>query len=227
MNIRGLGEIEAVGFDIDGTLYKQWQLHVRMAFHFFRYNQFFMHYGFVRNEMHRMDRLENFFDVQAERLAERIHCPVEETKLRLQRIVYDGLSVHFKTIPCCRYVPETFRAFHEAGLKIAVLSDFPPEQKGELWGLKKYCDVILGTEDIGALKPSVYPFRVMAEKLGVAPERILYVGNSIKYDVAGSKNAGMKSAYFEPFWRKLFHCPYRGADISFNDYRQLQKIVLQ
>jgi HAD superfamily hydrolase (TIGR01549 family) len=227
LNIPGLGEIEAVGFDIDGTLYKQWRLHLLMAFHFLRYNQFFLHYGLVRNEMHHMERLENFSEVQAELLARRIHCSVQETELRLKRIVYDGLSGYFNTIPCCKYVPETFRAFHDAGLKIAVLSDFPPEQKRELWGLKKYCDVILGTEDIGALKPAVYPFNVMAEKLGVVPGHILYIGNSVKYDVYGSKNAGMKSAFFEPFWRRLFHLPLREADISFNDYRQLQKIVLQ
>jgi HAD superfamily hydrolase (TIGR01549 family) len=227
LNIPELGEIEAVGFDIDGTLYKQWRLHVRMAFHFFRYNQFFLHYGLVRNEMHRMDTLENFFDVQAEQLAKRIHCSAEEAKKRLQEIVYDGLKGYFRTIPCCKYVPETFRAFHDAGLKIAVLSDFPPEQKGDLWGLRKYCDVILGSEDIGALKPSPYPFKVMAQKLGVAPEHILYVGNSIKYDIRGSKSAGMKAAYFESFWRRLFHRPLKGADISFNDYRQLQRIVLQ
>jgi len=227
LNIPGLGEIEAVGFDIDGTLYKQWKLHVRMVFHFLRYNQFFMHYGLVRNDMHRQDRLENFFRVQSELLAARIHATPEETERRLRRIVYDGLKVHFKTIPCCKYVPETFAAFHDAGLKIALLSDFPPEQKGELWGLKKYCDVILGTEDIGALKPSAYPFNVMAEKLGVPPGHVLYVGNSIKYDVAGAKNAGMKAAFFEPLWRKIFRCPLKSADISFNDYRQLQRIVLQ
>ena len=227
LNIPGLGEIEAVGFDIDGTLYRQWRLHLRMFFHFLRYNLFFLQYGLVRNEMHCMDRLENFSEIQAERLARRIHCSAEESKLRLQKIVYDGLSGYFKTIPCCKYVPETFRAFYDAGLKIALLSDFPPEQKGELWGLKKYCTVVLGTEDIGALKPSAYPFTVMAEKLGVAPEHILYIGNSVKYDVLGSKKAGMKSAYFEPYWRMLFHRPLKEADISFNDYRQLQKIVLQ
>jgi FMN phosphatase YigB (HAD superfamily) len=220
-------EIQAVGFDIDGTLYRQWYLHIRMAFHFFRYNQFFLKYGFVRNDMHRMDRLDDFSRVQAECLAKRIHCSTEETERRLRQIVYEGLSGHFTKIPCCKYVPETFKAFHDAGIKIAILSDFPPEQKGELWGLKKYCDVILGTEAVGALKPSPVPFQVMADKLEVEPAHILYVGNSIKYDIRGAKNAGMKTAFFEPGWRSLLHCHLREADISFSDYRQLQRFVLQ
>lgn len=227
MNIEGLGDIEAVGFDIDGTLYRQFRLHISMAFHFLRYNQFFLKYGLVRKDMHRMDKLDDFSDVQAGLMAERIHTTKDEAHRRLDRIVYEGLSSHFTRIPACREAPETIKAFHDAGLKIAILSDFPPSQKGDLWGILKYCDVVLGTEDIGALKPSSVPFKVMAQKLGVAPEHVLYVGNSVKYDIRGSKKAGMKSAYLEPFWRRLFHCPLREADISFGDYRQLKNIVLQ
>ena len=40
MNIENLGEIKAVAFDIDGTLYKNWHLYLRMFFHLLRYNQF-------------------------------------------------------------------------------------------------------------------------------------------------------------------------------------------
>lgn len=227
MQVRNLGEIEAVAFDIDGTLYLQWRLHLRMLFHFIRHSIFFLRYGIVRGEMHRMDRLENFCQVQAQLMAKYMHCSEEQAQRMLDRIVYDGLKRHFTKIPPCANVQDTFWKFKEAGFKIAILSDFPPEQKGELWGLKKYCSVILGTEELGALKPSPYSFRVMAEKLGVAPEHVLYVGNSIKYDVKGAKNAGMKCAYFEPLWRHLFHMPLREADISFGTYRQLQNIVLQ
>ena len=227
MLVKGLGEIKAVGFDIDGTLYRPYHLHARMAFHFFRYNQFFLKYGQVRSLMHKMERLNDFRKKQAEVLAASINCSVEDCEERLSRIVYDGLGKFFPSIPACRYVKETFEVFHNAGLKIALLSDFPPEQKGELWGIKPYCDVILGSEEIGALKPSSHPFMVMAEKLNVKAENILYVGNSVKYDVRGAKNAGMKSAFLEPFWRTLFHLPCKEADISFSNYRQLQKIVLQ
>ena len=45
-----------------------------------------------------------------------------------------------------------------AGLKIGILSDFPPSQKSDIWGIKELCDVCIGSEESGALKPSVYSF---------------------------------------------------------------------
>ena len=222
-----IGDIRAVAFDIDGTLYKPCDLHARMMFHFFRFSQFFLQYGIVRSKIHDMGVLDDFYATQAAMLAKRIGCSIETAEERLERIVYKGLSPFFESIPLCAHVEETFQAFHDAGLKIALMSDFPPEQKGSLWGLRKYCNVLLGTETCGALKPSTHPFRVLAEKLDIAPEHILYVGNSVKYDVIGAKNAGMKAAHFEPRWRNLLRMSSRKADISFCDYRQLRKIVLQ
>ena len=124
-------------------------------------------------------------------------------------------------------MPETFRKLKEAGFKLALLSDFPPEQKGDVWGVRQYCSVVLGTEQLGALKPDPYSFLKMADELGVEPSRILYVGNSLKYDVRGSHNAGMKCAYLLPFWRRIFNKPLKEAEISFSNYRQLLNIVLE
>ncbi|MCI5473903.1 MAG: HAD family hydrolase [Spirochaetia bacterium] len=224
MKVGNLGEIEAVAFDIDGTLYAQWQIHFRAIFHYITRPFFFLKYGLVRKEMHGLKPLDNFVEVQAEKMAEKLHCTTEESLSLLDKNVYTGLSKYFTKIPCLPDVPETFQKFKEAGLKIALLSDFPPEQKGEIWGIKKYCDVILGTEALGALKPDPYSFLKMAEALEVPPEKILFVGNSKKYDLAGSKNAGMKCAFFtqNKFVRKV-----KGADFCFSKYRQLQDFVLK
>ena len=151
----------------------------------------------------------------------------EEAKKVLDDTAYSGLEKYFKNIKPFNYVPETFAKLKEAGYRIALLSDFPPEQKGDLWGLKPYCDKILSTEKIGALKPSKYPFGILAMELGVKPQEILYVGNSAKYDVLGAKNAGMKTAYLEPLWRRVLGIHLKEADISFGNYRQFQKFVLE
>ena len=111
--------------------------------------------------------------------------------------------------------------------KIGILSDFPPEQKEDIWGVREKCDVVLGTEAVGALKPDSHSFIELSKALGVPPEKILYVGNSVKYDVIGAKNAGMKTAFILTGLRKLFRIPLKMADISFTNYRQLQKIVLE
>lgn len=220
MEVKNLGEIEAVAFDIDGTLYEQWRIHQKAVFHYITRPFFFLKFGLVRNELHGIEPLKDFFKVQAELMAKKLHCSTEKAQKMLDKNVYSGLKKYFTKIPLVDYVEETFVKFKNAGLKIALLSDFPPEQKGEIWGLKKYCDVILGTEELGALKPDPYSFLKMAEKLNVKPEKILFVGNSKKYDVKGSKAAGMKCAYFGK--KKC-----KQADFCFSDYRKLQEFVLQ
>lgn len=227
MFVKGIGQIDAVGFDIDGTLYRQWKLHARMIFHFFRYNQFFFKYGFTRAELHRMSAQKDFARTQSELLAKRIGCSPEKARERLDRIVYKGLAKFFERIKPCPFVQEAFAALKGAGLKIALLSDFPPEQKGELWGLKKYCDVILGAEEIGALKPSRVPFDEMAKRLGASAERVLYVGNSAKYDARGAKGAGMKTALLVNPVQKFFRPGGKCVDIYFSNYRQFMEIMLQ
>jgi HAD superfamily hydrolase (TIGR01549 family) len=55
--------------------------------------------------------------------------------------------------------------------------------------------VIVSSEEARAYKPHVSIFQRLSEEMGVAPENILYVGDSKLADVTGSKNAGMKSAW--------------------------------
>ena len=125
MNVEGLGEIKAVAFDIDGTLYPQWKIHLSAVFSYACHIIFYLYYGLVRNEMHRIDRVENFRAVQAEKMAAFMHCSAQEAESKLNAVVYDGLKKNFEKIPCYKDVPETFIKFKEAGLKLALLSDFP------------------------------------------------------------------------------------------------------
>ena len=107
------------------------------------------------------------------------------------------------------------------------LAFFPIFQKGELWGIKPYCDVILGTEEVGLLKPAPHSFLLLAEKLGVKPEEILYVGNSQKYDIDGSVSAGFKSAWFvNPVLGRL-GVKSEKADITFWSYEKLNKLLFE
>jgi FMN phosphatase YigB (HAD superfamily) len=62
----------------------------------------------------------------------------------------------------------------------------------------------------------------LAHELGCAPEQILYVGNSTRYDVFGAQRAGMKTALFTNF----FAAGKIRADFTFRDYRQLRNFVL-
>jgi putative hydrolase of the HAD superfamily len=80
--------------------------------------------------------------------------------------------------------------------------------------------VILGSEKIGALKPSPVVFEALRDALGVEAGEILYVGNSLRSDIVGAHNAGMKTA-----WLSKKSAPE--ADFSFTNYRQLKNYVLK
>ena len=219
-------EIKAIAFDIDGTLYSNARLYARIAPFFLRHLFFFIRYNKVRKILHRTGPLPDFFEYQARLLADGTWLTASEARNKIDEIVYHGLTPYFANLKSYPYVYETFLAFKNAGLKLGILSDFPPRQKGDIWGTLPLCDVVMGSEECGALKPSVYPFGILAEKLGVPASSILYVGNSVRSDIMGARNAGMKTAYIMPLWRKIFHLPLKEADICFTNYRQLQKIVL-
>jgi len=85
----------------------------------------------------------------------------------------------------------------------------------------------MGSEETGALKPSPVPFLALADALGVSPDRMLYVGNSVSSDVQGASAVGMKTAcVVHPL---ALTAGYRipGADISFSSYRKLTRNVLK
>ena len=219
--------VSVIAFDIDGTLYPSWALYLRVIPYFLRHLRFFLHYNKVRKQLHRTAPLADFYEYQGRLLAEELGCTIPHAKALIRFLVYDGLRRHFKKVKPFKGMKETIVALKDAGYRIAILSDFPPIQKGSLWGVLPLCELVLGSEELGALKPSKYPFGVMQQLLDVKPEQILYVGNSIRCDVRGAKNAGMKSAYILPLWRRLLHRPLKEADICFGSYRQLKDIVLQ
>ncbi|AEE17366.1 HAD family hydrolase [Treponema brennaborense] len=219
--------IRAVAFDIDGTLYPNWQLYFRIIPYTLKRLRFFLTYNSVRKILHRTAPLADFYEYQARLLALKMHTSPESAKTMIEKNVYCGLAPYFKRIKPFAHMKETIEKFRRAGYKLAVLSDFPPAQKGSIWGTLDMFDVVCGSEELGALKPSKYTFGVLASKLGVAENEILYVGNSVSADVRGASAAGMKTAYLMPLWRIILNKPLQDADISFKSYRHLQKIVLQ
>jgi FMN phosphatase YigB (HAD superfamily) len=63
-------------------------------------------------------------------------------------------------------------------------------------GLEACFDVIVIAGDVGVYKPDPAIFLQALNLIQVAPDNALYIGDSITYDVAGAKSAGMKTALF-------------------------------
>lgn len=217
--------IEAVAFDIDGTLYPEWEFYI-LVFPFILTHLSLMDaFGKVRKEIrqyqmqHPNEKQKDFFDFQAELLSVHLKKDKNTAKQELKTSIYDGLKSFFSKIKPYKHALEVVKELKRRNLKIALLSDFLIEQKGDVWGILPYCDVAIGSENVGALKPSHFPFVTLSERLSVPCEKILYVGNSIKYDVKGAKAVGMKTALIYNKW--FFKPKSNDIDILFYDYRQL------
>ncbi|MDR2509747.1 MAG: HAD family hydrolase [Spirochaetaceae bacterium] len=217
-----MNTFDAIAFDIDGTLYPNYRLYIRLIprviADFRLVNAFRKARRIIRQHLPK----GSFFDAQAEIIARILREDQTQCKIKIEELIYREWSSVFKTIKPFKYVRETLELFQKQGLKTAAMSDFPPHEKLVHLNLSGLWNVELGSEFTGRLKPDPRPFLRLAEALAVPPERILYVGNSVKYDIAGAKRVGMKAALIEvvPSFRNK-----GGADFVFRNYRQLQHFV--
>jgi putative hydrolase of the HAD superfamily len=227
---------DGVAFDLDGTLYANYQFYVRILPFVIKELPLITAWGKARNTIRRTGANlsgGDFYKKQAALMGEYLGKEPGALRARHEALVYRGWEEVFKRIPLFPHLKETLREFHGAGLKLGVLSDLPPERKLENMGLSGFWDTQLCSELSGGLKPNKTAFLVLAEKMGLPPERILYVGNSIRYDVLGSKSAGLKAALIVPSLLRRRRSGGRTggkragyADFVFSSYRQLSNYVL-
>lgn len=69
------------------------------------------------------------------------------------------------------------------------------EPKVEALGLDERLDTVVYAGDLPRRKPHRDPFDRALEELDVPPERAVYVGDSLEYDVAGAFTAGIDAAW--------------------------------
>jgi putative hydrolase of the HAD superfamily len=94
------------------------------------------------------------------------------------------------------HVTSTLTTLVKRGIKLALITDAPPKQA---WlrlcqlNLHHLFDVVITSEEAGALKPSPLPFRAALEELGLEPEEAIMVGDWPDRDMKGAQSVGMRS----------------------------------
>jgi 2-haloacid dehalogenase len=85
---------------------------------------------------------------------------------------------------------------------------------------------VITAEQAGAYKPDLAPFRLALKRLGLPPDRILHVGQSVYHDVVPAKSLGMATALV---YRRGFGAtrPTEGdADLKVPDLQTLAGLAL-
>ena len=222
--------IEGAAFDLDGTLYPNYRLNIKLIPFILKEWRLLSAFRKARNIIRKEQEdpsypREGFYRRQAEIAAKILSAAPGPLEEKIERLIYRGWEPLFKKIKLFKGAAQTLAALREAGLKMGLLSDFPPEKKLENLNISGLWDAVLCSERCGALKPHPSSFTELAAAMGLPPEKILYVGNSHPYDVAGAKRAGMKTALIKsplsPGGRKKPR-----ADFIFSDYRQLYDFMI-
>ena len=217
-------KFSAVAFDLDGTLYPDSRLFLKLIPFLIRNQRLLRAMGKARTALRKSGAYEgNFYELQARLMGEILGEEAEKVREKTDRLIYRGWVPLFTGIKLFPHLRETLDAFRDAGIRMGLLSDFPPETKLKNMKIDEYWDVMLCSEESGRLKPDPLSFLELARKMGKKPEEMLYVGNRISYDINGAHAAGMKAALIIPKWKAK---PDASGAFVFSDYRQLREYVL-
>lgn len=223
--------IKAVGFDIDGTLYPSTSLYLRMVPKTIGHLIFLLRYNWLRTQLRNdsfvrrygfdtVSSIQEFHEKEAETLAKHFGGNFDTIYEIMETCIYQKSETMFKHIKLFNGVETLLQTLQERGIPTGALSDFPAETKLEYLSIKNYFNVIMTSEATGKLKPFSESFIRFSEAVGVAPEHILYVGNSEKYDVLGAKTAGMQTALIKRSWKRS------QADFVFSSYKELENYIV-
>ena len=90
-------------------------------------------------------------------------------------------------------------------------------------GIDAYFDVIVVTGEYGLNKPDPKIFLIAAEKMGLKPQEIVFVGDTFATDIYGAIHAGMKPVWFLYERRGITQYPV----LTVSNYEQIKHIFLE
>lgn len=112
-------------------------------------------------------------------------------------------------------------------ISTAIITDLTSQiqfRKIIYFGLDDCFDYVVTSEEAGADKPDPAPFKLAIEKLGVDPDQIWMVGDSLQCDIEGAREFGMSTLFRVD--RKHSAGPgAQNADIVFDDFRELDQFI--
>ena len=125
---------------------------------------------------------------------------------------------------------EGLRCLRDRGLRLGIVSNADGTIEEQL-RRERICQVgeglgvpvlaIVDSHLVGVEKPSAEIFQHALEPLGVSPERAVYVGDTVRYDVRGARAAGLRPVHFDPY--EL--CPERGDHVHVARLRDLSGLL--
>ena len=192
--------IEAVVFDVDGTLYEQSGLRRAMLLRLIRA------YALHPRQGRKVSRVISAY----RRAQEELRGCTSDDPPRQQAAVAAGRAgvsteeveriaarwLHREPLRVlARYrradLVETLGELRANGVRLGVVSDYPADDKLTALGIRQFFDVVVSAQDrdVGAFKPNPRGLQVCLARLGVRAEHALYVGDRPETDAAAARSS--------------------------------------
>ena len=189
-------------FDVDGTLYRQDILRILMLVRMLK--------ALVRNpfKLYRTIKIISVYRKEMELLRNKNGASPEGQITNTIRatgysgdVVKECVDFWFKQEPlkymrlCLRKdIITLIKDRNKTPMLLGVYSDYPAADKLKELDVYQCFDTIVCSqdEDVKALKPSPKGFMIAAEKMGLRPDQVLYIGDRYEVDAVGARNAGMQ-----------------------------------
>lgn len=93
-----------------------------------------------------------------------------------------------------------WETLHRLGLKVAVCSNLAMPYRDALVGcLPRAPNVLVLSFEVGLMKPQAGIYRLVCSQLGLEPDQVVFVGDSLNADVHGPQAAGLFAVHIDTF----------------------------
>ncbi|SFV33433.1 HAD family hydrolase [Hyphomicrobium facile] len=189
--------IRLVAFDVDGTLYDQRAMSLRMLREIagnvvetrsLKALRVLHAYRRLRESIGD-DEIDGFDDVLVARTAEANGVAPETVRAIVAEWIEKRPLAHIRA---CRYpnIVELFSALNLKGKTIGILSDYPAISKLSAMELTADHVVAAGDANVGILKPHPRGLEVLMKAAGASPAETILIGDRIERDGAAARRAG-------------------------------------
>jgi FMN phosphatase YigB (HAD superfamily) len=200
----GHGPLDAIVFDVDGTLYRQSMLRRTMLRRLVTAHAAHPLRGWrtarvLRAYRHAQERLRSTVvkeDIADAQVALTCHEARVDRRLVLDCVTRWMEQEPLRFLPRCLQsgVTEFLETCRGQGLRLGALSDYPADGKLRALGLSGFFDVVLCAQEpeVNVFKPNPRGLLLALERLGAAPSDALYVGDRADVDASTAAQAGMR-----------------------------------
>jgi FMN phosphatase YigB (HAD superfamily) len=189
--------IRLVAFDVDGTLYRQRPLRLRMG-------RDMLLYTVARLDLNAVTVVNAYRRIRERLAAEEVggfdNVLIAETAKatftspeKVKAVVAEWIDARpLRYLRSCLFsgVPELFTGLRRAGKKIGILSDYPATEKLAAMGLAAHH--VVAATDVGLLKPHARGLQSLIAAAGVTAQETLFIGDRADRDGVAGRRAGVR-----------------------------------